>query len=342
MNSTATLTTATVSPATLGINGPARVFPIGLGCMGMSGMYGASDEAQSVATIHAALDAGINLLDTGDFYGSGHNEALLGKALKGQRDKALLSVKFGALRDPAGGWTGVDGRRASVKNFLTYSLQRLGTDHIDIYRMARLDETVPIEDTIGAMADMVKAGYVRHIGLSEVGIDIIRRAHAVHPICDLQIEYSLISRGPEAAIFPVLKELGIGITAYGVLSRGLLAGSRPTGPADFRSYLPRFMGDNAVANQKLVAELQDLAATMSATASQVAIAWVMTQARSLGLGLVPIIGARTLKQLVESLAARDLTLGSQDMARIEAALPVDAAAGARYDAYQMGHLDSEK
>ena len=342
MNSTATLTTATGSSATLGRNGPVGIFPIGLGCMGMSGMYGASDEAQSIATIHAALDAGINLLDTGDFYGSGHNEALIGKALKGRRDQGLLSVKFGALRDPAGGWTGVDGRPASVKNFLTYSLQRLGTEHVDIYRMARLDETVPIEDTIGAMADMVKAGYVRHIGLSEVGIDTIRRAHAVHPICDLQIEYSLISRGPEAAIFPVLKELGIGVTAYGVLSRGLLAGSRPTGPTDFRSYLPRFMGDNALANQKLVTVLQDLAAKMGATASQVAIAWVMTRARSLGLGLVPIIGARTLKQLAESLGTHDVTLGSQDMTRIEAALPVDAVAGARYDAYQMGHLDSEK
>ncbi len=343
MNSTVTSTTAAPATATtlLGRNGPS-VFPIGLGCMGMSGMYGASDEAQGIATIHAALDAGVNLLDTGDFYGQGHNESLIGKALQGRRDKALLSVKFGALRDPAGGWTGADGRPASVKNFLAYSLQRLGTDHIDIYRMARLDPNVPIEDTIGAMADMVKAGYVRHIGLSEVGADTIRRAHAVHPICDLQIEYSLISRGPEAGIFPVLKELGIGVTAYGVLSRGLLAGSKPTGPTDFRTYLPRFTGDNAVANQKLVKVLQELAASLNATASQVAIQWVMSRGRSMRLGLVPIVGARTLKQLAESLGAHAITLSSQDMARIEAALPADAAAGTRYDAYQMGHLDSEK
>lgn len=343
MNSTVTSITAAPTTATtlLGRNGPS-VFPIGLGCMGMSGMYGASDEAQGIATIHAALDAGVNLLDTGDFYGQGHNESLIGKALQGRRDKALLSVKFGALRDPAGGWTGADGRPASVKNFLAYSLQRLGTDHIDIYRMARLDPNVPIEDTIGAMADMVKAGYVRHIGLSEVGADTIRRAHAVHPICDLQIEYSLISRGPEAGIFPVLKELGIGVTAYGVLSRGLLAGSKPTGPTDFRTYLPRFTGDNAVANQKLVKVLQELAASLNATASQVAIQWVMSRGRSMRLGLVPIVGARTLKQLAESLGAHAITLSSQDMARIEAALPADAAAGTRYDAYQMGHLDSEK
>jgi aryl-alcohol dehydrogenase-like predicted oxidoreductase len=213
MNSTVTPNTTTATTL-LGRNGPSA-FPIGLGCMGMSGMYGASDEAQGIATIHAALDAGVNLLDTGDFYGLGHNESLISKALQGRRNQALLSVKFGALRDPAGGWTGADGRPASVKNFLAYSLQRLGTDHIDIYRMARLDPNVPVEDTIGAMADMVKAGYVRHIGLSEVGADTIRRAHAVHPICDLQIEYSLISRGPEAAIFPLLKELGIGVTAYG-------------------------------------------------------------------------------------------------------------------------------
>jgi aryl-alcohol dehydrogenase-like predicted oxidoreductase len=340
MNSTVTSTTA--APTTLlGRNGPS-VFPIGLGCMGMSGMYGASDEAQSIATIHAALDAGVNLIDTGDFYGLGHNESLIGKALQGRRDKALLSVKFGALRDPAGGWGGADGRPASVNNFLAYSLQRLGTDHIDIYRMARLDPNVPIEDTIGAMADMVKAGYVRHIGLSEVGADTIRRAHAVHPICDLQIEYSLISRGPEAGIFPVLKELGIGVTAYGVLSRGLLAGSKPTGPSDFRTYLPRFTDDNAVANQKLVKVLQELATSLNATASQVAIQWVMTRGRSMGLGLVPIVGARTLKQLAESLGAHAITLSSQDMARIEAALPANAVAGTRYDAYQMGHLDSEK
>src|ERR1700691_857199 len=228
----------------LGAQGPQTVSTIGLGCMGMSAMYGAADEAQSIATIHAALDAGINLLDTGDFYGMGHNEMLIGKALKGRRAQALISVKFGALRSPDGPWGGMYGRPAAVKNFLAYTLQRLGTDHIDIYRMARLDPNVPIEDTIGAMADLVKAGYVRHIGLSEVGVGTIERAHAAHPITDLQIEYSLISRGPEAAIFPVLKKLGIGVTAYGVLSRGLLAGSTPGGAGDFRAHLPRFAGEN--------------------------------------------------------------------------------------------------
>jgi aryl-alcohol dehydrogenase-like predicted oxidoreductase len=344
------MSTSTVSPSAtsapvpttrLGTRGPQSVSRIGLGCMGMSAMYGASDDAQSVSTIHAALDAGINLIDTGDFYGMGHNETLIGQALKGRRDQALLSVKFGALRDPAGGFTGVDGRPASVKNFLAYSLQRLGTDHIDIYRMARLDPSVPVEDTIGAMADLVKAGHVRHIGLSEVGADTIQRAHAVHPIADLQIEYSLVSRGPEAAIFPVLKELGIGVTAYGVLSRGLLAGSKPTGGGDFRAHLPRFTGDNGVKNQALVAVLQQLAAGLNATASQVAIAWVMARGRSLGLDMVPLVGSRTLRQLRESLGALALSLATEDLGRIEAAVPANAVAGTRYDAYQMGHLDSE-
>ena len=218
----------------LGSTGPA-VFPLALGCMGMSGMYGPSDDNESIATIHAALDSGVTMIDTGDFYGTGHNELLIGRALKDRRDQALLSVKFGALRAPGGGWTGVDGRPAAVKNFAAYSLTRLGVDHIDIYRLARLDPQVPIEDTIGAIAELVQAGYVRHIGLSEVGPKTIRRAHAVHPVSDLQIEYSLISRGPEIEIFPLLQELGIGVTAYGVLSRGLLSGSKPSAANDFRA-----------------------------------------------------------------------------------------------------------
>lgn len=341
MNS-ATTNPAKVPTTRLGFRGPQAVSAVGLGCMGMSAMYGASDDAQSIATIHAALDAGVNLLDTGDFYGLGHNETLIGRALKGRRDQALLSVKFGALRAPDGGWTGVDGRPASVKNFLAYTLQRLGTDHIDIYRLARLDASVPIEDTIGAIADMVKAGYVRHIGLSEVGVDTIKKAHAVHPISDLQIEYSLISRGPEAEIFPTLKTLGIGVTAYGVLSRGLLAGSKPTGPGDFRAWLPRFTGDNMVKNEQLVAVLQQLASSLGATASQVAVAWVAAQGRSYGLDMVPLVGSRTLKQLDESLGALSLKLSADDLQRIQAALPSDAVAGTRYDAYQMTHLDSEK
>src|SRR5512132_3053534 len=246
-------------PRRLGTAGP-TVFPLALGCMGMSGMYGPADERESIATIHAALDAGITLLDTGDFYGVGHNEMLIGRALRDRRDKAILSVKFGALRGPDGSWLGFDTRPVAVKSALAYTLTRLGVDHVDIYRPGRLDPAVPIEETIGSIADLVKAGHVRAIGLSEVGPDTIRRAQAVHPISDLQIEYSLISRGPEAAIFPLLTELGIGVTAYGVLSRGLLSGSKPTSRADFRAYLPRFTGENRERNQRLIETLDKLAA----------------------------------------------------------------------------------
>jgi aryl-alcohol dehydrogenase-like predicted oxidoreductase len=319
-----------------------RSSALGLGCMGMSAMYGASDDAQSIKTLHAALDAGISLLDTGDFYGMGHNEKLIGQALQGRRDQALLSVKFGALRAPGGAWTGVDGRPSAVKNFLAYSLQRLGVDHIDVYRLARLDPQVPIEDTVGAVADMVKAGYVRHIGLSEVSAATVTRAHRVHPISDLQIEYSLVSRAPEQQIFPTLKALGVGVTAYGVLSRGLLSGSRPTGSQDYRAYLPRFHGDNLDKNAALVAELTAVARSLNATSSQVAIAWVGAKAQAMGVSLVTLVGARTLKQLDESLGATHLQLTAADIARIEAAVPPDAVAGTRYDAMQMAHLDSEK
>ena len=283
----------------LGQAGPQQCASIGLGCMGMSGMYGPSDEAQSIATIHAALDAGVNLFDTGDFYGMGHNEMLLGKALKGRRDEVLLSVKFGAMRSPDASWSGIDGRPAAVKNFLAYSLRRLGTDHVDIYRIARLDPAVPIEDTVGAIADLVRAGYVRYVGLSEVGVQTIRKAHCVHPIADLQIEYSLLSRGPEAAIFPLLRELGIGVTAYGVLSRGLLSGSRPAGAGDMRTHLPRFAPDSRTQNQRLVDALQSLSAQWGATASQVAIAWVLAKGRQFGLDVVALVGSRTLGQLQE-------------------------------------------
>jgi len=326
----------------LGNTGPQHVSKIGLGAMGMSGMYGSSDDAQSIATIHAALDNGINLIDTGDFYGMGHNELLIGRALKGRRDQALLSVKFGAMRDPASGWGGFDGRPAAVKNFLAYSLQRLGVEHIDIYRMARLDPNVPIEDSIGAISDMVKAGYVRHIGLSEVRVETIRRAHAAHPICDLQIEYSLVSRKPEEAIFPVLAALGIGVTAYGVLSRGLLSGSKPIGPKDMRSHLPRFNGENAVKNEHLVGVLHQLAAEMNASASQVAIAWVLARGQKLGIDMVALVGSRTTKQLVEAVGAQALTMSAADLQRIETAIPASAIAGDRYAPHQMALLDSEK
>lgn len=301
-------------------------------------MYGPSDESESVATIHAALDRGVNLIDTGDFYGNGHNEMLIGRALRGHRDRVLLSVKFGALRTPDGGWTGVDTRPAAVKNFLAHSLTRLGVDHIDIYRPTRLDLTVPIEETVGAIAEMVKAGYVRAIGLSEVGLETIRRAHEVHPISDLQIEYSLVSRGPEEKIFPLLADLRIGVTAYGVLSRGLLSGSKPKGPGDFRAHLPRFTGDNRERNQSLIDVLQTLAAGRGLRPAQLAVAWVLAKNR----GIVPVIGARTRAQLEESLGALAVELSPEDLALIEAAVPAMAVAGARYGEPQMRTLDSER
>lgn len=325
-----------IQPRQLGSKG-LTVFPIALGCMGMSGIYGAADENESIATIQAALDHGMTLLDTGDFYASGHNEMLIGRAIKDRRDKALVSVKFGALRTPDGGWIGIDARPASVKNFVAYSLNRLGVDHIDIYRPARLDPQVPIEDTIGAIAELVTAGYIRYIGLSEVGVDTIRRAHAIHPISDLQIEYSLISRNPESEIFPVLEELGIGVTAYGVLSRGLLSGSTPATQGDFRTYLPRFSKENLAQNQRLIAELKQIAAEKGILTSQLAIAWVLAKGRN----IVPVIGARKRTQLSESLAALDVNLSPEDLTRIETAIPASAIAGTRYDEHQMKMLDSE-
>jgi aryl-alcohol dehydrogenase-like predicted oxidoreductase len=320
----------------LGSQGP-KVFPLALGCMGMSGVYGPTDEAESIATIQAALDAGINLIDTGDFYGMGRNEMLVGRALAGRREQALLSVKFGALRGPDGSWGGYDARPAAVKNFLAYSLSRLGVDHIDIYRPARLDSNVPIEETVGAIADLVKAGYVRYIGLSEMSAATVRRARAVHPISDLQIEYALISRSPEVEIFPALAELGIGATVYGVLSRGLLSGS-VVAKNDFRAHFPRFAQENANHNQRLQETLNRLAAKKNATATQLAIAWVLAK----NPGVVPVMGARTRKQLQESLAALQVKLSRDDLAEIEREIPASAVAGGRYPEPHMRELDSEK
>jgi aryl-alcohol dehydrogenase-like predicted oxidoreductase len=325
----------------LGTNGP-TVSALGLGCMGMSGMYGPADRRESIATIRAALDAGITFIDTGDFYGMGHNEMLISEALKGvPRQQVIVSVKFGALRDPAGGWLGNDGRPAAVQSFLAYSLQRLGLDYIDIYRPARRDPNVPIEETVGAIADMVKAGYVRHIGLSEVGVETIRRAALVHPICDLQIEYSLISRGIEDAILPAVRELGIAITAYGVLSRGLISGHWQKGAAagrDFRAHSPRFLGDNVDANLALVEALRQVADAKGISVAQAAIAWVAAQ----GADIVPLIGARRRDRLAEALGATSVMLSPQDIAAIERAVPKGAAAGSRYAAAAMADLDSEK
>jgi len=326
---------------TLGRNGP-EVSVIGLGCMGMSpGVYGASDEAESIATLRAAVDAGVSLIDTGDFYGMGHNEMLIRRALDGvPRERLVYSVKFGALRGPDGSWGGNDGRPQAVKNFLAYSLRRLGTDYIDIYRPARLDPAVPIEDTIGAIADMVRAGYVRHIGLSEVGAATIRRAHKVHPICDLQIEYSLMSRGIEQVILPATRELGIAVTAYGVLSRGILSGRVPSGDSkgDIRVIrMPRYAQGNLDKNLALVATLGAIGKEKGATPAQLAIAW----ARSRGSDIVPVIGARRRSQLDESLGALALTLTAGDLARIDAAVSPELTSGERYDPTQMAHLDSE-
>jgi pyridoxine 4-dehydrogenase len=329
----------------LGCTGP-RTSHIGLGCMGMSDLYGPADRQESIATIHAALDAGILLLDTGDFYGMGHNEMLIREALGSRpRESVQISVKFGALRGPDGSWSGYDCRPQAVRNFVAYSLKRLGTDYIDIYRPARLDPAVPIEETVGAIADLVKAGYVRHIGLSEVGADTLRRASSVHPISDLQIEYSMISRGIERAILPAARELGIGITAYGVLSRGLISGhwSRERqGEQDFRGVAsPRFQGQNLEANLALVERLRALAQEKGATVAQLAIAWVAAQGSAQGVDIVPLVGARRRDRLQEALGALEVQLQSEDLARLETIVPPDAAAGQRYNAAQMAHLDSE-
>ena len=311
--------------------------------MGMSDFYGPADETESIATIHAAIDAGINLIDTGDFYGMGHNEMLIQRALEGRdRDAVQISVKFGAQRGPDGSWLGHDARPRAVKNALAYTLRRLRTDHIDVYRPARLDAEVPIEETIGAIAEMVDAGYVRHIGLSEVGAETIRRAAAVHPIADLQIEYSLVSRTLEREILPTCRELGIAVTAYGVLSRGLISGhwsrDRNVSGGDFRGFSPRFLGDNLDRNLSLVEALRDVAGGTGASVAQVAIAWVLSR----GKDVVPLIGARSRERLHEALGALDLDLSEDDLERTERAVPAGSAAGERYAAPQMAMLDSER
>lgn len=322
----------------LGTSGP-EVSALALGCMGMSDFYGPADEAESEATVKAALDAGITLFDTGDFYGMGHNEMLLSRALHGvARDKYLLSVKFGAQRAPDGRFLGYDASPNAVKTALSYSLKRLRTDYIDIYRPSRLDPKVPFEDTIGAIADLVKAGYVRHIGLSEVGPAAIRAAHAVHPICDLQIEYSLMTRGVEVDILPVLRELGIGLTAYGILSRGLIGSANAAKGGGFRSHLPRFQGENLQKNLRLVEALSEIAGEKGVNVAQLAAAWALSR----GDDIVPLAGARRRAQLADFIAALELSVSADDLARIETAIPASAVVGERYPAEQMGALDSER
>jgi aryl-alcohol dehydrogenase-like predicted oxidoreductase len=323
----------------LGRGGP-QVSRLGLGLMGMSGVYGPADEAESTATVRAALDAGITLLDTGDFYGMGHNELLLRDALRGvDRSGVFIQVKFGGQRDPRGAFIGHDSSPAAVKNSLAYTLTRLGTDYVDLYQPARLDPRVPIEDTVGAIAEMIQAGFVRYLGLSEMGPETIRRAHAVHPVTALQIEYSLMSRTIEEQILPVVRELGIGVTAYGIMSRGLLSASsaRDIGAADPRTRFPRFQGENLQRNLSLVAALELLAAARGVTTAQLAVAWVLSR----GTDIIPLLGTKRRDRLAESLAALELTLSPDELAAIEDAVPSSQVAGDRYDAAQMTALDSE-
>jgi aryl-alcohol dehydrogenase-like predicted oxidoreductase len=323
---------------TLGRTGP-TVSALGLGAMGMSGAYGAADRAESIATVHAALEAGVTLIDTGDFYGMGHNELLLAEALRGRdRDSYVLSVKFGQMRGPGPAFGGQDGRPEAVRNFLAYSLTRLGVDHIDVYRPARLDPAVPIEETVGAIKEMIDAGYVRHLGLSEVDAATIRRAHAVHPVADLQIEYSLLSRAVEAEVLPALRELGIGMTAYGVLGRGLLSGhwsaGHVAGPGDMRAISPRFSSENVEHNLRLVDAIRGVAAAKGCTVAQLAIAWVAAQ----GSDIVPLVGARTRERLAEALPAAELDLTADDLAELEEAVPAGAVRGDRYPSAFMSGL----
>jgi len=320
-----------------GRNGPV-VSQVGLGCMAMSDMYGPSDETESIATIHAAMDAGITWLDTGDFYGMGHNEMLISKAIQGRRHDVFLAVKFGAMRGPDGSFSGYDLRAEAVKNFLTYSLRRLGTDYIDLYQPSRVDARTPLEETMDALAGLQKAGYIRHIGISEASAATIRRAHELHLIAGVQLEYSLVTRAVEASILPAVRDLGLGVTAYGVLSRGLLSSSPVTSPKDIRSHLPRFRGENYEKNRILVNTLNEIARDKNATASQIALAWVISR----GSDIVPLIGARRRTQLAESLKALELTFAPQELAAIETSIPPDAIAGTRYGEEQMRWLDSEK
>ena len=310
--------------------------------MGMSGMYGTTDDNESVRAIHAAIDGGVTLLDTGDFYGMGHNEMLIARALRelapSVRDTIVLSVKFGAMRTPSGAWSFFDGRPAAVKNFLAYSLKRLGVAYVDLYRPARLDDNIPVEDTIGAVSDMIRQGFVKCAALSEVSVETARRAQTVTPIADVQLEYGLSTRGIEAKLLPGLRALGIGVTAYGVFSRGLLTGANAVEKTDFRRFLPRFGGAAGEANRRLVAALDGVAAEHGVSTAQLLVAWVLTR----GEDIVPILGSRTAAQVTDALKGAELSLGDDELARLEQVMPSDQMQGTRYDKVAMTHLDSER
>ena len=321
---------------TLGQKGP-RVAAMGLGCMRMSSIAGpkSNNDQESLATIQAALDAGINFLNTGDFYGMGHNESLVGQALKGRRDQALISVKFGALRSPSGQMLGIDVRPNAVKNFAAYSLQRLGVDVMDIYQPGRLDPNIPVEETVGAIADLIKDGKVRYLGLSETGAENIRRAHEVHPVTALEIEYSLGTRFIEKEILPTVRELGIGLVAYGVVGQGLLTGSvrNDLPPNDVRRQFPKFDQENLPKNLEKVSTLERMAREKNCTTSQLAIAWVLSR----GKDIVPLVGMSRRSSLVENLKAFDVTLTKEDLDDLNATFALGAISGDRYPAH-MKHL----
>ena len=321
---------------TLGQNGP-RLSAIGLGCMRMSSFAGPKSypDEEGIATIQAALDAGINFLNTGDFYGMGHNELLVRHAIKGRRDQALISVKFGALRSPSGQVLGIDVRPNAVKNFAAYSLQRLGVDVIDIYQPGRIDPNLPIEETVGAIADLIKEGKVRYLGLSEVGAENIRRAHKVHPVTALEIEYSLGTRFIEKEILPTIRELGIGLVAYGVVGQGLLTGSvkNDLPSNDIRRQFPKFDQENLPRNLEKISFLERVARERSCTTTQLAIAWVLSR----GKDIVPLVGMSQRARVSENLKALEVTLSKEDLADLDRAFALGAISGDRYPA-QVKHL----
>ncbi|WP_109510142.1 aldo/keto reductase [Nocardioides speluncae] len=331
----------TIETRILGTASPLTVSALGLGCMGMSEFYGTSDEAGGIATINRALDLGVTFLDTADMYGPFTNEQLVGKAIVSRRDEVQLATKFGNERRADGTRVGINGKPEYVRAACDASLQRLGVDHIDLYYQHRVDQSVPIEETVGAMKELVAAGKVRHLGLSEASPETIRRAHAVHPITALQTEYSLFTRDLEDEILPTIRELGIGLVPYSPLGRGILtgaitaaAGASGEGDARRTAYFPRFQGDALAANLALVDEIGKLAAAKGVTPGQLALAWVLAQ----GDDVAPIPGTKRVRYLEENAAAADITLTADDLAALDAAVPRDAVVGDRYG--DMSHIDS--